>query len=68
MNWPRLTPERADELAEKARQAETLLTEVASAITRYPGGGAPAHVAREGATSAKGCAQRIDLLKPEATG
>lgn len=62
--WPALSPGRAEELERRALDAAVALAEVADRVTVYPGGGAPAHQAREAARLALDAAARIRDLHP----
>jgi hypothetical protein len=44
--WPKLTDEDAREHADACKEIERTLASMADDLSRYPGGGTPAHAAR----------------------
>jgi hypothetical protein len=52
--WPKMTDEMRANLHADMAEAIAILTVSADRLTRYPGGGAPAHAARQAASRAAG--------------
>lgn len=66
MRWPTLTSKQADVYEDRLKKVITELQEIAESVTIYPGGGGPAHCAREAAKQAEKGLKSLGQIRPSA--